>query len=143
MEQTVIVSTLAGRIRLRNRRLRSTGFANRVRREASQIPGVASVRANSAAGCLVVGYDPASIDTEALEDQLEALCLAPAPSRTKATSKLSRQVNRVTKAGMVTTLATSLAYGYLGRKKPHVRFGVAFVAFAGVHMLRYRGSLLR
>jgi copper chaperone CopZ len=139
----MIVSTVAGRIRVRSRRLRSSGIADRVRRQVETMPGVSMVRVNTAAGCLVVGYDPQVVDTEGLEDRLEALCLPPPPARTGKPSTVSRQINRITKAGMVTTLGTSLVYGYLGRKKPHIGFGAAFLAFAGVHMLRYRGTLLR
>lgn len=139
----MIVSTVAGRIRVRARRLHSAGFANRVRRQVETIPGVSSVRINAAAGCLVVAYDTQTVDTEWLEDRLEAICLPPAPVKVDKAPTLSKQINRATKAGMVTTLTTSLVYGFLGRKKPHIGFGAAFLAFAGIHMLRYRGTLLR
>lgn len=44
---------------------------------------------------------------------------------------------------MMTTLGTSLAFGYLGNKKAHIGFGTAFVAFAGMHILRYQRTLIR
>ena len=85
----------------------------------------------------------ATVDTEALEDRLESLCLAPAAKPRPAGRSISRHLNRATKVGMMATLATSLACGYAGRKKAHIGFGTAFVALAGMHMLRYQATLVR
>lgn len=139
----MIISTVTGRIRIRARVLRSGRIAERVAAQMSNVPGVVEARPNSGAGCLVVTYEPDALDAEALEDQLEAMCRA-AERAPRSTSKgLSRQLNRATKYGMLATLTTSLAYGYLGRKKAHIRFGAAFLVFAGAHLFRYRSSLIR
>ena len=107
------------------------------------LEGVTDVRTNPAAGSLVVSYDTRAVDTVELEDQLEALCMPPKPVVNGTKKTISRYANKATKVGMATTLATSLAYGYLGNKKAHIRFGKAFVVFAGLHMLRYQSTLLR
>jgi hypothetical protein len=140
----MIISTVSGRIRVRAPRLKNRQSAEAVRSQAAAIDGVTRVRVNPGAGSLVVTYDTRAVDTDALEERLEALCLAPAPKSARpARRTLSRHLNRATKVGMMTTLATSLAYGYLGKKKAHIGFGAAFVAFAGLHMLRYQATLVR
>ncbi len=139
----MIVSTVAGRIRVRSHRLKVKDVAQRVEAEASAIAGVTDARVNSAAGSLAVIYDTTAIDTEALEDRLEALCMTPAARAPRKSKELSRRVNQATKVGMMATLATSLAYGALGKKKQHIAFGTAFVALAGVHMFRYQSTLIR
>ena len=139
----MIVSTVSGRVRVRAPRLKSHRIAEDIRREAAAIPGVTQVRVNAGAGSLVVGYDSRAVDLEALEDRLEALCLPPAAKPRPPGRGFSRHLNRATKVGMMATLATSLAYGYAGRKKAHIGFGAAFLALAGMHMLRYQATLVR
>ena len=151
----MIVSTVNGRIRVRSPRLKSRPFAAEVRPAAAAMTGVDSVRVNRAAGSLVATFDPDSANPLALERALERLCLspgtalqgaagsAPVVARRRAGGNLSRQLNRATKVGMITTLGTSLAYGFAGRKKPHIRFGAAFLVLAGAHMFRYQRTLLR
>ena len=139
----MIVSTVSGRIRIRSKRLKSRKTADQVAQEAGALEGVSDVRVNPAAGSLVVSYDTRAVDTIALEDRLEALCMRPRSTAGGARKTLGRYANRATKLGMATTLTTSLAYAYLGNKKAHIRFGEAFVVFAGLHMLRYQSTLLR
>jgi hypothetical protein len=129
----LIVSTVEGRIRVRARRPKSAVVAASITRQVEGLEGVDQVRANPAAGSLVVSFDPVLMDTVALEDRLEALCLPPERAPSKAGRDLSRHLNRVTKVGM---MATSLACGFLGNKKAHMGFGAAFVALAGAHMFR-------
>jgi cation transport ATPase len=140
----MVVSTVAGRIRVRSNRLKSKKVADEVRQRAAKLDGVTQARVNPAAGSLVVTYDPGLVDTIELEDALEALCLDTAAAPRKLVSRdVSRHLNRATKLGMMATLGTSLAYGFAGKKKPHIGFGAAFLAFAGMHMLRYQNTLVR
>lgn len=139
----MIASTVPGRIRIRSGRLKSRRIATAVREAATALDGVNSARVNTAAGSLVVTYDAAVNDGEALEKKLEAACLTAGREAVPVRRDLEAQLNRVTKVGMITTLGTSLAYGYAGKKKPHIAFGSAFLVFAGLHMLRYRARLLR
>jgi hypothetical protein len=142
-EVSMIVSTVAGRIRIRSNRLKSSKIAAKIEQRAKQLDGVTDVRINPAAGSLVASYDVLTVETEMLEDALEALCLPPKPANNGTRKTVSRYVNRATKAGMIATLATSLTYAYLGKKKAHIRYGQAFVALVGLHMLRHRSTLLR
>lgn len=140
----MIVSTVRGRARVRARVLRSPQTAAGLATGIAAIPGVLDVRPNSGAGCLVVTFEPDVLQIEVLEERSEAMCrTAERVPRGGNGRGLSRQINRVTKYGMLATLTTSLAYGYLGRKKAHVGFGAAFLVFAGAHLFRYQGSLMR
>lgn len=139
----MIASTVAGRIRIRSGRLKSRKIADEVRTRAAELDGVNSARVNAGAGSLVVTYDTGAVRGERLEEKLEQLCLTVGRGTRTTGRDLDAQLNRVTKIGMMATLGTSLAYGYAGRKRPHIAFGLAFLGFAGLHLLRYRGTLLR
>ncbi|MGD2118110.1 MAG: hypothetical protein PVG66_07115 [Chromatiales bacterium] len=136
----VVVSTVAGRLRVRAKRLKSRRIAEQICEQIRTLPGALEVRANPAAGSIIISFDSEQVDVHELEDAIDELCQPPAKN---APTGMSRQLNRITKIGMISTLATSVAYGVAGKKKPHVQYATAFLAFAGMHMLRYSKSLLR
>ena len=139
----MIVSAVAGRIRIRSNFLKAKEFARDVQQQAERLPGVSEVRTNPAAGSLVVSYDTRLADVEVLEQELEALCFRRPPAVQPRNGELARQVNRATKIGMVTSLGTAVALGFMGRKKAHIGFGTAFLALAGLHIWRNQRTLLR
>lgn len=139
----MIVSTVAGRIRVRSNLLKAKDFGRDVQERAERLPGVSEVRLNAAAGSLVVSYDPRIANVDVLESELEALCFRRPPVVRPRTGELSRQFNRATKIGMVTSLGTAVALGFMGRKKAHIGFGTAFLALAGLHIWRNQRTLLR
>ena len=139
----MIASTVNGRIRVRSNRLKSRKTANSIQQEIENLEGVYDVRTNTGAGSIIVNFDPRVIEPEHLEELIEN-AWAPTPNGNRKKGKtLSRTVNRVAKVGMMSTLATSITYGFLGNKKQHIRYGKAFLAFAGVHMLKHSNRLLR
>lgn len=144
----MIVSTQKGRMRVRFNKLRSASVAQRAKAEVEKQPGILSVRDNSAACSLIILFDDQKWKAEDLEDEIMDICIQAAKPIKKASSQnksrtLSKRVNQATKVGMVGTLSASLAYGFMGKKKPHIYYGVAFVALAGAHMLRYSKTLFR
>ncbi|MBS3799450.1 MAG: hypothetical protein KGY40_00505 [Thioalkalivibrio sp.] len=139
----MIVSSVNGRVRVRAQVLRSAGTAAAMVSQLSAVPGVIDARPNAGAGCIAVTFDPDVLEIEVLEKRIESLCRSAERARRNPGRGITRHLNRATKYGMVASLATSLAYGYVGRKKPHIRFGTAFLVFAGAHMLRYRHTLMR
>lgn len=139
----MIVSTVAGRIRIRSNLLKQKDFAKDVQGQAKRIPGVSEVRVNPAAGSLVVSYDPQLANTEALEGELEALSFRRPVVRQPANGELARQFNRATKIGMVISLGTAVALGFMGRKRAHIGFGMAFLSLASLHIWRNQRTLLR
>mgnify|MGYP006281936115 CR=1 FL=1 len=139
----MIVSAVAGRIRVRSNLLKMKEFARDVQQQAERLPGVSEVRLNASAGSLVVSYDTGTADVETLEDELEALCFRRPPVVRPRNGDLARQFNRATKIGMVTSLGTAVALGFMGKKKAHIGFGTAFLALAGLHIWRNQRTLLR
>ncbi len=138
----MIVSTVAGRIRIRSNILKAKKRAQRVEQAVSEYPGVSEIRINPSAGSITVLYSPDQVDEHDLEEFIERSCALQRPQR-KNGSTLARQVNLVTKAGMVSSLATSVALAYTGPKKLHIATGKAFMVFAGLHMLKHYKTLLR
>lgn len=139
----MIVSAVAGRIRVRSNLLKAKDFARDVQQQAQCLPGVSEVRLNASAGSLVVSYDTGTADVEALENELEALCFRRPPVVRPANGELARQFNRATKIGMVTSLGTAVVLGFMGKKKAHIGFGTAFLALASLHIWRNQRTLLR
>jgi len=139
----MIVSEVDGRIRVRANRLKSRKIAGSVKNKIEQIQGVGQVRTNIEACSIIVHYDSKAIDTIELEDKIVEIVTPKGNSTKKKNGKLSQRLGQATKIGMMGTLATSLAYGYIGQKKNHIRYGTAFVALAGMHMLKHSTKLLK
>lgn len=138
-----LVNVVPGRIRVRANALRDPEVAQRVEAEVAGTPGVDDARVNRGAASLVVLYDPERVDVDALERRIEVLCRNPRRKPTPRRSQLGRTLNLANKAAMTTTLAGSVAYAVIGKKKPHARLGAAFVALVGLHLLRNRTTLMR
>ena len=138
----MIVSTVSGRIRIRSNILKAKKRALRIEETVKVYPGVNEVRTNPSAGSITVMYAPDEVDETELEAFIEQSCSQQKPHRSK-TSDLARQVNRISKVGMISSLATSVALAYTGPKKLHIATGQAFVVFAGLHMLKHRKTLFR
>jgi hypothetical protein len=139
-----IVSSLPGRIRIRDKRLRNPARLDRLESELLKIEAISELYPNAGAGSVVVHFDPAEIDTAAFELKIEAAVDAAleAPlSKPKRSMKM--RVNRYAKAGMLGSLATSLALAATGQKRWHAVSGGLFVACLGVHLTTHRKSLLR
>ncbi len=139
----VIVSTIAGRIRVRSKRLKFHRVASNAQQEIASLNGVTGVRVNPEAGSLVVHYDTETVDTEELEDQIEGICEPPPRNAAGNGNGTTNGLNRITKVGMMSTLTASVTYGVLGKKRPHIAYGATFLVFAGLHMLKYSNRLVR
>lgn len=140
----MIVSTVDGRLRVRANRLKSRKISNSVKERIEALPGVTGVRTNPGAASIVVHFHAEQVETDLLEDEIVKICTPTANgSNGNGKKQLSKRLNQASKVGMIATLATSLAYGFMGKKKPHIRYGTAFVALAGVHMLKHSRNLLR
>ena len=139
-----VVSATPGRIRIRDRHLRSTERLVALSDRLSAIDGVLGIRTNPRIGSLVLLFDPAQLDIEKLEvrieDMVDALTKLDMPVVAKARRK---QLNRYAKIGMLGSLAASLALVATGQKRGHALAGALFVAGLGVHLGIHRQHLLR
>ena len=139
-----IVSSLPGRIRVRDRVLRNRARLDQLEVALRRIEAVTSLQSNPGAGSVVLYFDVAQADAAALEEEVDAAVdaalAAPLPKNKRS---LKMQVNRYAKVGMLGSLATSLALAATGQKKLHAVTGGLFVACLGVHLGVHRRSLLR
>ncbi|MCD2453681.1 hypothetical protein GO003_025205 [Methylicorpusculum oleiharenae] len=139
-----IVSSIPGRIRVRDKRLRHQARLDQLEAELVTIDAIIELKANVVAGSVVINFDYDQTDTESLENKIEAAVDAAldAPLAHQKRS-LKMRVNRYAKVGMLGSLATSLALAATGQKRGHAVAGGLFVACLGVHLTTHRKSLLR
>lgn len=141
---TRVVSTLPGRVRVRDKALRNPALCARVEAQLRQIEGLAVMQPNPSVGSIVLHFAAGDIDPLELERKIDAIIDAaiatPRPSGARA---LRLQVNRVAKLGMLGSLTASLALAASGQKRWHAVTGAAFVACLGVHLGVHRRNLLR
>lgn len=139
-----IVSAVAGRIRVRDPGLRSAPRLARLEAGLAGIEGVHAIEANPLAGSIVLHYDPVRVDVAAFEAQVDrAVDAELAAPRPHGNRSLRVKVNRVAKAGMLGSLAASLALAAAGQKRWHAVSGGLFVACLGVHLGVHRRNVLR
>jgi len=139
-----IVSSLPGRIRVRDKRLRHQARLELLEVELWKLPAITELQANAGAGSVVINFDPEQVEPATLESQVDAAVdkTLDAPlAKTKRPMRM--RVNRYAKVGMLGSLATSLALAATGQKRGHAVAGGLFVACLGVHLTTHRKSLLR
>jgi hypothetical protein len=139
-----IVSSVPGRIRIRDQALRNHARLDQLEAALIQIEDITSLQSNPGAGSVVLHFDGTRTDMAALEARIDATVdsalSTPLPKNNRS---LKMRVNRYAKAGMLSSLATSLALAATGQKRWHAVSGSVFVACLGVHLSVYRRSLLR
>lgn len=139
---TQIVSALPGRIRIRDPLLRKRAVLEQLLPLLENQPGIESLKANPAAGSLVILTTPGTL-METVETQLdEALAQALGAAR-KIVHTRSANLHRYTKIGMLGSLGASMALIAAGQKKGHALTGSVFLGFLGLHLYHYRRNLLR
>ncbi len=139
-----IVSTLPGRIRVRDAALRNPARLARLAAALGALGGVRSVQPNAGAGSIVLYYDVVGADIEAMEHAVDAATDAELAAPRPAGRRSSRvRINRYAKAGMLGSLGASLVFAAAGAKRWHVVTGGMFVACLAVHIGVHRRHLLR
>ena len=97
-----------------------------------------------ATGSVIVHYNAAHFAPEAMETLVEQHVDAElARPRSKFPPSTRMRINRAAKAGMLGSLAVSLALAATGNKRWHAASGLVFVACLGVHLTVHRRHLLR
>lgn len=148
----VVASHVAGRIRIRDEKLRREAVAGRVRDALAATPGVSDVEVNPRVGSVLVIYSPAVTEgNKILSDVSELLgsvsgeegaSVAPAKVCPRISLSLSPRVKRnVVNIGMLSALVLSLAALLFHLKKLHYLAGIVFVALFGDHLYERRQLL--
>ncbi|MDD2760458.1 MAG: hypothetical protein PHH11_09210 [Methylomonas sp.] len=141
-----IVSSLPGRIRIRDKRLRDQGRLKELRSELSKITAITELQDNARTGSVVVNFDPSGIEIAVLETKLDAAVDKVLAEPLTPPLLTKKRINRYNKIAMVGSLAASLALAAARRKRwrrLHALTGYLFVANLGVHLYLYRKTLFR
>ena len=153
------VTDIEGRLRVRDERLKNPSAAESVREAIAACPGVVESRASSRAGSLLVLYRhsigvrdeimaclgrhlPAGkMETETLPPAAPARPAQPPRPACCAWSAPVVSARRLTRAGMMISLAVSLLGAAFDRKKLHVASGIVFLASLAFHLKSKRRLL--
>lgn len=141
-----IVSSLPGRIRVRDKRLRNQARLAELRRQLVKITAITAVQADARTGSVVVNFDPAAIEIAELEARLDSAVDRVLADQLTPPPITKKQLNRYNKIAMVGSLAASLALTAARRKRWrrwHALTGYLFVASVAVHMVIYSKTLFR
>ncbi len=139
-----IVSSLPGRIRIRDKRLRDQARLNELKKELLKIAAITELKSDARTGSVVVNFDSNLIEIAALEAKLDLAVDKVLAEPVQLLTK--KQLNRYNKIAMVGSLAASLAFGVARQKRFrrwHALTGYFFVANLGVHLYLYRKTLFR
>lgn len=141
-----IVSSLPGRIRVRDKRLRDQKRLSELKNELSKIAAITALQDDVRTGSVVVNFDPSAIEIAALETLLDYAVDQVVVERLILPPITKKQLNRYNKIAMMVSLAASLALTVARRKRWkrwHALTGYMFVASVAVHMIIYRKTLFR
>lgn len=138
----MIVSTVSGRMRIRLHRLKSYRISSIAKKNIETLSDVIDVRCNPSAGSMVIRFDDQT-DVELLENQVDRIIREAQSSAQRGRKATGKKINQAVKIGMISSLAGSLIYAAYGKKKAHINYGKAFLAFASLHMLKHYKTLLR
>ena len=141
-----IVSSLPGRIRVRDKRLRDQERLTELKKELSKITAITALQDDVRTGSIVVNFDPRAIEIAVLETRLDFAVDQVLVERLTLPQITKKQLNRYNKIAMMGSLAASLALTTVRRKRWrrwHALTGYLFVASVAVHMIIYRKTLFR
>lgn len=157
-----IVSSIPGRLRLRNRALREPDRHARLQALLEDLDGTLAVEGSINAGSLLMRYDAVRIDKATMEARVtaaaekvlgaaEAVRAAPKAVEPAARERwtlgsrraMARRLNTYSKIGMLGSLGASLALAAVGKKHLHAATGGLFTALLAIHMAVHRRHLLK
>lgn len=143
-----IVSSLAGRIRIRDKKLCDPERIDRLKSELSKIAAVTELQGNICTGSVLVNFDRNAISLSAMEATVESALdkvMGKAPKPEPLLSK--KNVNRYNKILMFVTMGASILALAITRRRDRIFWhkvtGYAFLVNLGVHFWIYRKSVQR
>lgn len=141
-----IVSSMPGRIRVRDKRLRDQSRLNELKKALLKIPAITELHGDARTGSIVVNFEPSAIEIATLETKIDSAVDKVLAEPLTPPLLTKKRVNRYNKIVMMGSLAASLAFAVARRKRwrrLHALTGYLFVANLGVHLYLYRKSLFR
>ena len=143
-----IISSVPGRIRLRDKILRDPTKLNELKKELSQLAVFTSSQGNVRTGSLLLHFDRNSIELSTIETNIDSTVeqiIGKAPKPQVLLSK--KNFTRYNKMAMLGSLGASLIALGIERRKSRIRWhqltGYLFIANLGAHLFFYRKALRR
>jgi Heavy metal associated domain 2 len=143
-----IVSSIPGRIRIRDNKLRDQTILDRLKTELLNISVITTLESNRRTGSLLVRFSKNSVAMPSIEAQIDSAVDRVIGNPAASQRLLSKKnLNRYNKIAMLLLLGTSLFTLNLAGRKRRIRWhrltGYLFLANLGVHLFTYRKSLSR
>ncbi|WP_031434176.1 HMA2 domain-containing protein [Methylomarinum vadi] len=143
-----IISSIPGRIRVRDKNLRDHDRLGQLKKELSNIAAIFELHENVRTGSLLIRFDRNAIELAAIESSIDSAVDAVIGMLPKPYTPLSKKnFNRVNKLIMLSSFGTSIAALAIPnlslRRFWHQSTGWLFVANLGAHLYIYRKSLKR
>lgn len=144
----MISSFIDGRVRIRCDALRNPDAAAAIEGTLRETPGVLSATANPRTGGLLVEYDPDAVTQEQLLEAAKMLDAFAAqeqavPKKACCCRRLTKaEAMRISKRGMLGSLAALVVFAAADRKQPHMLAGGLFLAFNAYHLYAYRKRIM-
>lgn len=154
----LVVASIPGRLRLRDRRWRGSPRCLDLAARLRAVEGVLAAEPTVAAGSVLVRYDPSRWTVSGIEEALVAevhsafpdvaaappAAAAPTPAEPGISRReMARRWNRFAKLGMLASFPVSLALAAAGGKKLHAATGGVFSLLMLVHLLVHRRHLVK
>lgn len=145
---STIVSSLPGRIRVRDKGLRDREKLDRLKSALSEIAAITELQDNVRTGSVLLRFDRHAVALPEMEASINAaidrvIGKPPTPERLFSPKNL----NRYNKIAMLATLGASLFALTTSPRKRRIRWhkitGYLFVANLAAHLFTYRKSLSR
>ena len=143
-----IVSSIPGRIRIRDNKLRDQVILDRLKTELLNISVITTLEDNRRIGSLLVRFNKNSVEMPRIEAQIDSAVDRVIGNPSASQRLLSKKnLNRYNKIAMLLLLGTSLSSLNLAGRKRRIRWhrltGYLFLANLAVHLFTYRKSLFR
>jgi hypothetical protein len=143
-----IVSSIPGRIRVRDKKLRNQTTLDRIKTELLNIAAITSLEGDNRTGSLLVLFNKNVVTLSCIEAQIDSAVdrvIGKSSAQQRLLSK--KNLNRYNKMAMLLFLGTSLSTLTLAGRKRRIRWhrltGYLFLANLIAHLLTYRKSLFR
>lgn len=139
----MIVSSIDGRVRVRNTMLQHPEAAAAVKKGLASIEGISDVSINHRVGSMLIIYDPCAADIKKITDTISGYMNVKDGKKTVRTNRDKRglpfaitrkRAKLLVNAGMAASLLISLAGIALKLKKLHAIAGLLFVGLLGIHI---------
>lgn len=147
-KMSIIISSIPGRIRLRDKILRDPTKLNELKQKLFQIAAITSSQGNARTGSLLLYFDQNVIALSAMEANIDSIVDQIINNAPKPEVLLSKKnFTRYNKMVMLVSLGASLVALRLERRKTRIRWhqltGYLFIANLGAHLFFYRKALRR